>query len=161
MKKYYPVALSIRHLPSIVIGGGRVAERKVLSLLDAGATVKVVSPLVTRRLALLAAAKKIQWVRRKVKRPDLSAGALIVAATGDAGVNKRVSLWAKNRGKLVNVVDEPVLCTFISPAVFRNKKAIIAVYTDGRDPRLSRDLKNYIKGHWDGFLSYRDRLSKG
>jgi len=61
----------------------------------------------------------------------------------------------------VNVVDRARLSDFISPALLYMPKAIVAIYTEGKDPVLSRDLKNFLKERWDEFLSYRDRLQKG
>ncbi|MCX5709736.1 MAG: bifunctional precorrin-2 dehydrogenase/sirohydrochlorin ferrochelatase [Candidatus Omnitrophica bacterium] len=161
MKRYYPVALNISGSKTLIVGGGLVAQRKALSLLQAGGAVKIVSPSLTSNLKRLAKSRKIKWICRKVRRSDLSGSGLVIAATDDLIVNSKVSQWAKAKGILVNVVDKPALSTFISPAVFKSGKAIVAVYTDGRDPVLSRDLKNYIKGNWNGFLSCRFRPSKG
>ena len=69
-----------------------------------------------------------------------------------------MSLWARKRSILVNVVDDPDLSDFISPAVFRSHNALVTVYSDGKNPVLSRDLKNYLKEQWNDFIAYRDRL---
>lgn len=57
--QYYPIFLDIKNKPCVVIGGGKVAERKVVSLLDAGAKVLVISPEITPTLKKLAGKKKI------------------------------------------------------------------------------------------------------
>lgn len=157
MIDYYPIAIKLKNKKAVVVGGGNVAERKVLSLLDAGARVKVISSLLTKRLALLAKKKKILWAKNTIKPGDLAPADIIIAATSDRGVNKKVSAWSRKSGRLVNVVDDKALSDFISPAVFKNQKAIVAVYTDGIEPELSRDLKNFIKEHWDEFLLFRNR----
>jgi siroheme synthase-like protein len=108
----------------------------------------------------LAKKTKLKWLKRKVTKNDISKARIVIAATNDALVNKNVSLWSKQQGILVNIVDNPALSTFISPAVFKNNKAIIAVNSNGRDPEFSRDLKNFLKEQWDEFLSYRRRLQK-
>ena len=159
-KNYYPVALNLEGKPAIVIGGGEVAQRKVKSLLKSGAKVKVVSPELTPDLLSLFKQRKIRLVLRKVRPGDLKAAHIIIAAKADQAVNKSISLWARRNKILVNVVDQPQLSGFISPAVLRRNKAIVAVYTDGLAPVLSRDLKNFLKEHWDDFLSYRRRLHK-
>lgn len=145
----------------MVAGGGKVAARKVLSLLMAGALVKVVSPELGFRLTQLNENNKISAIKRKIRKSDLVNAALVISATDDNFVNQKVSIWAKEMNILVNVVDNSNLSTFISPAVLPKAKALVAIYTDGRDPVLSRDLKNFIKEHWDEFISYRDRLPKG
>jgi precorrin-2 dehydrogenase / sirohydrochlorin ferrochelatase len=155
--KYYPIAIRLKNKKAAVVGGGNVAERKVLSLLEAGARVRVISPALTDQLVLFAKKKKISWVKNTVKPGDIEKADIIIAATSDRGVNKKVSALSRKSGKLVNVVDDKASSDFISPAVFKKQKAIIAVYTDGKDPVLSRDLKNFLKENWDVFLSYRNR----
>lgn len=155
---YYPIALNLRKKLALVVGGGKVAERKVDSLLQAGAKIRVVSPEITEKLKGFAKRHKIQWLKREVKASDLKGADIVIAATSSSNVNKKVSEWAKKHKLPVNVVDKPKLSTFISPAIFKASKATIAVYTDGRDPVFSRDLKNFLKENWDEFLYYRRRL---
>ncbi|MDP2905723.1 MAG: bifunctional precorrin-2 dehydrogenase/sirohydrochlorin ferrochelatase [Candidatus Omnitrophota bacterium] len=155
---YYPVALKLKGITVVVAGGGIVAERKVKTLLGFGARVRVVSPRVTPSLRGYFLARKITWVNRFIKPTDVKGAGLIIAATSDAAVNIKMSRWAKAQGILINVVDRAGLSSFISPAVFSKHRATVAVYTHGRDPALSRDLKNFLKENWDVFLSYRNRL---
>jgi precorrin-2 dehydrogenase/sirohydrochlorin ferrochelatase len=158
--QYYPIALKIKSKLAVVVGGGAVAERKVLSLLYAGARVRVVAPNFSSGLKLLGKKKLIDLALRCVRKDDLRGAVLVIAATNDCEVNKRVSCWARNMNILINVVDQPLLSDFISPAVLRTKSSVIAVNTEGRDPVLSRDLKNFLKGRWDEFISYRHRQQK-
>jgi len=158
--EYHPVALRLKGRPAVVIGGGTVSERKTLSLLQSGAKVRVVSPRLTNLLQYLSETKAISWRKGLVREKDLSGASIVIAATNNKDQNSKISSWAGKQNIPVNVVDQPGLSTFISPAVLRFKKAIISVYTDGKDPLLSRDLKNFLKENLDGFLSYRDRLQK-
>jgi len=155
---YYPIALKLKGRTVLVVGGGEVAERKVKTLLRFGAQIRVVSPDLTPALLRLFKSHRITWRDRIVKASDLEGADLVIAATSDAAVNKRISVWAKRRGILANVVDRAFLSTFISPAILRTSRAVVAVYTHGVDPVLSRDLKNFLEENWDGFLSYRNRL---
>ena len=155
---YYPIAVKIINRLVLVAGGGKVAERKVDILSAFGADIKVVSPSLTPRLKRFAGSQKIKWLKRKVAASDLAGASIVIAATSDREVNKKVSGWAERRGIPVNVVDQAESSSFISPAVFRASKAVVAVYTEGKDPVLSRDMKNFIKENWDAFLSYRNRL---
>jgi len=155
---YYPLALNLRNKLVLVIGGGRVAEKKIEKLLEAKARIKVISPDITPKLRRLFIKGSINWVPRVIRSTDLHSAAIVIAATSDSCVNKLASQWSRQQGILVNVVDDASMSDFISPAVFRKKKAVIAVYTNGQDPVLSRDLKNFLKEHWDVFLSYRNKL---
>lgn len=156
--KYYPIAVSLNEQRVVVAGGGVIAERKTSGLLNAGASVTVVAPRLTQKLRRLAKEGRIAWKSRPVRKDDIRNAQLLVAATSDRCVNETVSRWAGEKKILVNVVDKPRLSDFISPAVLRKGKGIIAVYTDGKDPVFSRDLKNFLKEKWDDFLSYRSGL---
>jgi len=155
---YYPIALKLKGKNALVAGGGQVAERKVKTLLEFGARVRVVSPDLTAELKRLTRTRKIVWAARPVKALDIDGADIVIAATSDPAINKKISAWAKRRGVLVNVVDRAFLSSFISPAILRTPKSVVAVYTHGEDPVLSRDLKNFLKENWDVFLSYRNRL---
>lgn len=155
---YYPIALNLNNRLAVVIGGGNVAEQKVEKLLEAKARIRVVSPELTLRLRRLFAQRKISWISRCARSSDLRGASIVLAATSARGANEAVRRWGRRHKALVNAVDNPELSDFISPAVLRVPKAIVTVYTDGRLPELSRDLKNYLKEHWHDFLSYRRGL---
>lgn len=159
-KSYFPVALKLQAKRALVVGGGKIAERKVTRLLQFGALVKVVSPDATSALGRMAKAGSIRWLNRAVRSSDIKSADIVIAATSQASVNRKVSRWAHRQGVMVNVVDNSSLSDFISPAVFRTAKAVVAVDTNGQDPKLSRDLKNFIKEHWNEFISHRHRLQK-
>jgi len=156
--RYLPIAIKLKDKRVIVVGGGKVAERKLRNLLDTGARVCVISPRVTGKIRVLVKNRTIVWKPRCLRNSDIKRADLIIAATDDSIVNEHVSIVARELRIPVNVVDKPTLSDFISPALLRLNKALIAVYTDGKDPVLSRDLKNYLKEQWDDFVSYRNRL---
>ena len=156
--KYLPIAVKLKNKRVLVVGAGKIAERKIDTLLAAGADLCVVSPRATRRIKRLYSKGYIKWVKRYAQRTDIRGAKLIVAATNNARVNKYVSQWSHEFEIPINVVDKPAISNFISPAIVQFKNALIAVYTDGKDPVLSRDLKNYLKETQDDFVSYRSRL---
>lgn len=134
---YYPITLNLANRKCVVIGGGAVAERKVETLLEFHAAVTVVAPELTPRLRDLAAGGAIRH-EAEVYAPDALRGAfLVIAATDDREVNKAVSLESQLHGILVNVADDPELCTFFMPAVARWGSFVIAVSTSGKSPALA------------------------
>ena len=155
---YFPFAVDLQGQKVLVVGGGKVAERKVFALLKARADVWIVAPQLTGSLQELNASSRVQWQQKDIARTDLQGFRLVIAATNHTGINEDVSRWAKAAGVWINVVDNPGLSDFISPAVFFAEEGIVAVYSDGKDPVLSRDLKNFIERQWHEFLSYRDQL---
>lgn len=156
--RYYPIAVRLKNQLVVIIGGGNIAERKVLNLLKSGSRVRIVSPRLTSTLHSIYRKGGLEWLSHRVKKSDLQNSQLVITATNNKRINQDVSRWAKKQRIWVNVVDQPGLSNFISVAFSHIGKAIIAVYTDGKDPALSRDLKNFMKEHWDDFLSYRRKL---
>ncbi|MFZ2089621.1 MAG: NAD(P)-dependent oxidoreductase, partial [Desulfobaccales bacterium] len=114
--KTYPIFALIDDRPVLVVGGGAVGERKVQDLLVAGARVTVVSREITPALAELAAAGRLRFIKGDFDPKHLEGMTLVVGATDDQEVNRRVSAAAQARGLFVNIVDAPDLCTFIVPA---------------------------------------------
>jgi hypothetical protein len=110
---FYPIYLNLNRRRVVVIGGGEVAERKVESLLGTGASIMVVSPVVTPQLESLAEENKIQLHRRVYTAGDCKHAALVFSATDDADVSAAVFEEAARAGALVNTADQPALCDFI------------------------------------------------
>ncbi|MCG0277856.1 MAG: bifunctional precorrin-2 dehydrogenase/sirohydrochlorin ferrochelatase [Thermanaeromonas sp.] len=142
---YYPVFLQLKDKPCLVVGGGRVGERKVEGLLKAGARVTVVSPEVTPRLAGLAREGRIDWEPREYQPPDLKGKVLVFVATPDRQLNWRVAKECRERGIWVNVADGPEESSFLVPAVVRKGSLQVAISTGGQSPALAAWLRERIE----------------
>jgi uroporphyrin-III C-methyltransferase/precorrin-2 dehydrogenase/sirohydrochlorin ferrochelatase len=143
---FYPVFLDLRGRRAVVIGGGAVAEQKVLGLLEAGASVTVVSPEATPRLDDLAAERAIEIQRRPYRAGDLGGAWLAIAASDDRAVNAAVWAEAEQRGVPINAVDDLDHCSFIAPAIHRAGSVTVAVSTSGKSPALAVRLRQRIAG---------------
>jgi uroporphyrin-III C-methyltransferase/precorrin-2 dehydrogenase/sirohydrochlorin ferrochelatase len=141
---FYPVFLNLRGRRAVVIGGGAVAEQKVLSLLSAGAHVTVVSPETTPRLAELAAGGGVDLRRRPYRTGDLAGAWLAIAGTDDRGANAQVWAEAEREGVLLNAVDDLDHCSFIAPAIHREGDITVAVSTSGKSPALAARLRQRV-----------------
>jgi precorrin-2 dehydrogenase/sirohydrochlorin ferrochelatase len=141
----------------VVIGGGAVAERKVSRLLDCGADVHVVSPAVTEHLAGLAEAGRIRLQQRSVQPSDLAGAFLVFVATNDPAVNRAVAETARGRSSLVNVADDPALCSFQVPSVLRRGDLTLTISTRGGSPALARKLRQHLEAtigpEYEAFLA--------
>jgi precorrin-2 dehydrogenase/sirohydrochlorin ferrochelatase len=144
MARGYPVVLAIAGKRCVVVGGGRVAERKVAGLLDGEAQVKVISPRCTAALARLAADGAIEWLRREFAPGDTAGAELVFAATDDPSVNARIRADAGERS-WANVVDAPSQCTFTVPAVVEQGDLRIAVSTEGQFPGFAKKVKERLQ----------------
>jgi len=145
MTHYFPVALNIEGRRCLVVGGGAVAERKIDALLDAGAQVVVVAPTVSAEIAALALLHALEVWPRPYEPADLDRAFLVVAATDDREANARVAADARERSILVNAVDDPANCDFITPAVVRRGDVQVAITTGGASPALARHLRAWLE----------------
>lgn len=128
----YPIVLDGTAVIALVVGGGQVAARKVRSLVDAGARVHVVAPVVAEEIEQLATTRlELRITRASYSRDHLRDATLVIAATDDPTVNAMVAADARAAGRLVNVVNHPELGDFITPAVHRCGDLVIAVSAGG------------------------------
>jgi precorrin-2 dehydrogenase/sirohydrochlorin ferrochelatase len=141
MPKYYPVNLVLENKTCVVVGAGKVAERKVKRLLECGAHVTVISPEITPGLKALAEKGKIVYNNNKVTLKDLHHAYLVISATADRKLNSTVASFCRSRGILINVVDFPKECNFILPSIVRRGDLTITISTDGISPALARKIR--------------------
>jgi siroheme synthase-like protein len=164
--KYMPISVSLKDRPCLVVGGGLVALRKVESLLEYGTEITVVAPEVHEKLEYHAERQRITLEKRAYRSPESAAYGLVVCATDDADLNRRVYEDAREAGALVNVVDDPPHCDFIFPAVLRRGCLTAAISTDGKAPFVSGHLRlvleNIFPEHWERLMrlaaSFRNRV---
>jgi precorrin-2 dehydrogenase / sirohydrochlorin ferrochelatase len=142
---YYPIAVDIREKNVLVVGGGTVALRKIETLLEFGAKVTVISPEVVSGIVSLAADGKVELHLRSYRTGDIGTAALVIAATDDRDVNALVSKDAQASNILVNVVDDPELCSFIVQATVKRGDMVISIGTGGNSPALSRRVREKIE----------------
>jgi precorrin-2 dehydrogenase/sirohydrochlorin ferrochelatase len=158
MRSFYPIMTDLTGIRCLVAGGGRVAERKIGGLLDADAEVTVVSPEVTGRIALWETQGRIAVIRREYESGDGNGAALVFASTDSSEANRLVWEDAVSRGQLVNVADQPELCTFVVPAVWRHGHLLVAVSTSGTSPMASSRIRDRIEAaigdDIDAFLEF-------
>ncbi len=145
---YYPALLDLRDKLVAVIGGGRVAARKVASLLEVGAWVRLVAPDLAPDTEAQAGHPDVELRRREFRPGDLDGAALVICATDNQVLNRAVAAEADKRGLFVNIVDVPPLCSFIVPAVVRRGELTLAVSTGGASPAAARRLRERLQGEF-------------
>ncbi|MDR7415369.1 MAG: bifunctional precorrin-2 dehydrogenase/sirohydrochlorin ferrochelatase [Armatimonadota bacterium] len=139
---YYPVMLDVRGRRCVVVGGGALAEGKVVQLLEVGAEVVVVSPEVTDRIRRWAEEGRLRWVARPYRWGDLLGAWLGISASEDRATNAAVWEEAEARRVWLNAVDDPPHCSAIAPAVHREGDLVVAVSTSGKAPALAVRLRD-------------------
>jgi siroheme synthase-like protein len=145
-----PVMLDGAKFTAVVVGGGGVATRKVKALLEGGARVEVIAPEIADELRSLALAEPGLTLRqRDYASRDARGGAIIIAATDDRALNRRIADEALAAGCLVNVVDDPDHGNFVTPAVHRSGDLTLAV-SAGRAPAAAAAIRSMIAERFDG-----------
>ncbi|WP_051305333.1 precorrin-2 dehydrogenase/sirohydrochlorin ferrochelatase family protein [Desulfogranum mediterraneum] len=142
----YPLCLDIKDKLCVVVGGGAVAERKVRSLLEHAARVRLVSPQVTPYLQEQAGLARIQWLKRGYAAQDLAGALLVFAATASREVQEAVQRDAVRHNLLLNIADDPNGCGFHVPAVIRRGDLTLAISTNGKSPAVAAMLKKELEG---------------
>jgi precorrin-2 dehydrogenase/sirohydrochlorin ferrochelatase len=143
--RFLPVGIDFTDALCVVIGGGAVGTRKALSLLRAGARVRVVAPVVTKRLAREFHAGHMEWTEASFRETQLKGAFLVVAATDDLGLNATVVRRARRAGTLVCDASSAERSQVIFGALLDHAKVTVAVFTDGRQPSTARRVRDRIK----------------
>lgn len=157
MEAYYPIFLKVKGKTCVVIGGGKVAERRVKGLLKYGASIRVVSPTLSPILQGMAQDKLIEWTARPYNRGDLEKAFIVIASSNDPEINRAVYEEAESRGLLVNVVDRPALCRFIVPAIIENNGMSVALSSSGQSPAVTKKFRIELE---KGLMPRYSRLLK-
>ena len=142
----YPIVLTnLQTLPCLVIGGGAVAERKVAALLEASAKITVITPMSTATIRRWADDGRIRLLERVFAPDDVVDCALVIAATNNSQVNASIARTARASGVLVNVVDDPTLGSFITPATVRRGDLLVSVTTGGNSPVVASLVRRTLE----------------
>ena len=152
---YFPFFCELSQKPGLVIGGGKVAARKIQKLLPYGPRLTVVSPEILPEIRVLPG---VQCLERPFRESDLSGMAFVIAAANDHAVNRRAALLCRDRRIPVNAADDEQLSSFIFPALVKKGPLSIGISTGGSSPAAAIYLKEQIASvlseRLDDILSY-------
>lgn len=161
----YPIFIDLKQQSCLVVGGGDVALRKIRLLRTAGAKITVIAPELSSDL-VNEFTDQITHIARPFEEQDIGDYRLITAATNDSTVNAQISRLAQEANIPVNVVDQPELCSFITPSIIDRSPVLIAISTGGGAPVLARMLRAKLEafipasyGHLaQAMQKYRDQV---
>lgn len=152
--EFLPVNLKMKDRTCLVVGGGKIALRKISTLLDYDCAITVIAPDPEQQLEYFAERNFLKLEKRSYKSPEAATYGMAIAATNDAALNKQVADDCSGAGVPVNVVDTPKLCDFTFPATLRRDCLTISVSTDGKAPFLAGQLRVILE------TVFPDRWSK-
>lgn len=154
---YFPMFVDMTKRECLIVGGGNVAYRKVIVMLDFGAKVTVVAEDICDELrnltiddisneyksGLYTANKenRITFIKRRFERKDCDGMEMVIAATDDNALNHEIAEYCKANGIMVNAVDQKADCSFIFPSYIKEKNLVAAFSSGGNSPVLTQYLK--------------------
>ena len=144
---FYPAYINLQDRKCLVVGGGAVAERKVVAMLISGGDVTVISPDATELLTYLAQIGTIRWHKRQLRAGDTHGYFLVCAATDFTNINTAVfeEAYGEYKIRLVNVVDVIPQCTFAAASVVTDGELMLSISTSGKSPATSRRLREHFE----------------
>ncbi len=143
--KYYPIFLNLKERTVLLVGAGEISLQKIRGLRECEARVHVVAPEALPEIQQLAQSGTIEWNQRDYRTDDLAGKNLVIAATDDKDLQKRIASEARERGLWVNIVDVPPLCDFIAPALVSQGDIQIAISTGGAAPALAKFIRKKLE----------------
>lgn len=168
----YPINLDIEDKICVVLGGGKVALRKINSLLFAGGKVIVIAPNICDELRQLVNDNQIEWRKQIYVEGCIPDGLILIAATNDKEVNRQATIEATNKHMLVNNVNIrshnpnsefriPHSALFTVPSVIRRENLMLTISTNATSPSLSKSIRQYLESRFDEiFSSFTKRLKE-
>jgi siroheme synthase-like protein len=157
----WPVNLLVRGRRVVVVGGGRIAARKIEPLLDLGADVVVIASEPGDAVRAWHDAGRVQLETRPFRAQDLDGAWLAVTATDDPNVNAAVYVAGEARRVWVTSADDPANCSFTLMSVVRRADLVVAIGTGGRSPALATWLKRHVTEEMDAaYETLLDLLSE-
>lgn len=162
---YFPMFVDMTERECLIVGGGNVAYRKVMVMLDFGAKVTVVAEDICDELRKLIAgdranngwfssdaADRITIIKRRFEQKDCDGMEMVIAATDDNALNHEIAEYCKAKGIMVNAVDQKADCSFIFPSYIKEKNLVAAFSSSGNSPVLTQYLKGKEKEILTPFL---------
>lgn len=125
-----------------------MGARKVKTLVDCGAAVTVVSPAIVPSIAKLADSQAINLKNRPYQTNDLDGMFLVIGATDDETLNRRIHADAEKRSMLCNIADRPRICNFTLPAIVRRGDFMMAISTAGKSPAFAKHMRNQLESQF-------------
>jgi len=140
--KRFPLFINLDKLPVLVVGGGDIAERKINLIIKANANVEVLARNFSHNVEQLISKKKLKKTKKNLDISSLGSNySLIIAATDNKQINKILFNFAKKNNILINVVDQPELCTCTFGSIVERGDLVIAISTGGSAPVFARNLR--------------------
>ncbi len=154
----FPICIKLDNLKVLIIGGGKVAERKVATLSKFTKDITILSPELTFELQKIVQTANFQHLQRKYQVGDLNGFQLVFITTNNSELNLSICKEARSQKILVNAADIPELCDFYLPALVQRGNLNISISTDGHAPALAKRIRQDLEKRYDQDYSFLTNL---
>ncbi|MCI5870055.1 MAG: bifunctional precorrin-2 dehydrogenase/sirohydrochlorin ferrochelatase [Dorea sp.] len=144
-RPYFPIFIDISEKKIQIIGGGRIALRRVKTLLAFTEKIQVISPQVSEELEQYAKEGRIQWIRDQYRSEYLDGADIVLAATDDPACNELVAEDCRKRKIMVNVSHSQELCDFYFPAIIMEDQIVTGITSSGMNHEKVRRVREVIE----------------
>ena len=155
-KPYFPMFIDLSDKNIVVVGGGKIATRRVRTLLKFTRNITVVAPKVTQELMDLGKTGTITLHNRPVKRPDFAMAYMVIAATNDWKLNDEIHRVCREEGIYVNVASDREACDFYFPGVYMRDEMVVGVTASGLDHKKAKRIREEIQKALEKVLEEQD-----
>lgn len=140
-RTYLPITYDVTDKTILILGGHSSALKKIKILSAYTDRFHVVAKNVCDCVKTMG----ISYVEKSIEPSDLDGFQILYSCTNDRDLNRQIVQWGHDRGMLVNIHDDPELCDFVSPAIYKKNHITVAVSTNGEDAMLAISIRNKLK----------------
>ncbi len=150
-KPYFPLFVDLSEKKILVVGAGKIATRRVESLLDFAGSITVAAPQATERIRQLSREKKIRWIPGIYQKEMTWEADFVLAATDDKGCNTRIAEDCRARKIPVNACHDKELCDFYFPGIIHRENMVMGFTSSGQDHQKAREIREKAEHIFDSY----------
>ena len=144
-KRFFPMFVDLSDKKIVVVGGGNIATRRLMTLLQFTRNITAVAPKTTMELHELGKAGFVNLINRPVKRSDFAMAFMVIAATNDWKLNDEIYRVCKEQGIYVNVADDKSKCDFYFPGIYMQDEVVVGITASGLNHKKARRVRVAIQ----------------
>lgn len=151
-KAYFPMFVDISEKEILIIGAGKIALRRVKTLLEFEARITLIAPEAEKELENLSAEGYVKWIRKLYQKSDITERErtfLVLAATDHAEINEEIVRLCRELKICVNVADKKEMCDFFFPSIVKTEEVVIGINSGGANPGATKRTREKIE-EWLG-----------
>ena len=144
-KLYFPIFIDLSEKHIVVVGAGKIASRRVRTLLEFAGKITVVAPEISEEILAMAGKGPVQLKKRAFEEADLDGADMVLAITDDKELNKKIGTLCKEKKIPVNTSHDKDLCDFYFPGVVQKENVVVGVTASGKDHKQAKEVTEKIR----------------